>query len=168
MKTVQRFFIAHLLVAVAALAIGFSLAGYRAVSLTGVFLGMVWFAARQRNAPGMEGMILAIFLISGGIGMIYDVSGWLMLLMAVASLGAWDLDHFLQRLSEVEQVEFESGIGREHIRRLLMVEGLGFLAGLLALTTRLGIPFWWEALLVLLAVLALRGLVAFVRKQTER
>jgi hypothetical protein len=121
--------------------------------------------AQQRNGSGLEGVLLYLFFIAGAVGLWVGIPGWFSLIAAVATLGAWDLDHFLQRLNAVERVEFESGLGREHLRRLGMVEGLGLLVGLLALTSHLTISFWWEALLLLLAIIGIRQLILFVRKQ---
>jgi hypothetical protein len=165
MSLIQRIFWAHMLIGVAALAIGYAVAGLLLVSLVIVFFGAMWFAAQQRNGVGLEGILFTLFVLAAGIGFWLGAPGWLMLLATVAALGSWDLDHFLQRLSVVERVEFETGLGREHLRRLGMVEGLGLLAGLLALTSRMFIPFWWEILLVLLAVIGIRLVVRFVRKQ---
>ena len=49
-----------------------------------------------------------------------------------------------------------------------MVEGIGYLTGLTAITIRLQIPFWWEALLVFLAVIGISQVVQFVKKQSEK
>jgi hypothetical protein len=92
----------------------------------------------------------------------------MMLIVMVATLGAWDLDHFLYRLSGIDHVDYSTGLGRDHLRRLGMVEGLGFLAGLLALTIHTHIPFGWTALLVLLAVIGVRWLIGYVHRLTEK
>lgn len=168
MTTILRFFWAHLLLAVGALAIGYALAEHRLVAIALVFLGFIWLSARQRNSPGMGGMILTVFLLAGGLGPLFGAPAWVMLVAMVATLGAWDLDHFLLRLSGIEQVDYSTGLGRSHLTRLAMVEGLGFLAGLLALTIQVSIPFGWSMLLVLLAVIGIRWLIGYVRRQTER
>jgi hypothetical protein len=165
MSTIQRFFWAHMLVAVMALAIGYALANLLVVSLLIVFFGACWFFVQQRHGIGFESFLLYLFVIGAAVGVWFGIPAWLALVAAVATLGAWDLDHFLQRLNAVERVDFETGLGREHLRRLGMVEGLGFLTGLLALTSHLKVPFWWEVLLVLLAMVGIRQLILFVRKQ---
>ena len=167
MIVIQRIFWVQMLTAVAALAIGYALAGSLFVSMIFVLLGALWFSAQQRHGAGLESLLLTVFLLAGGIGFWIGVPGWLLLIAAVATLGAWDLDNFLQRLSMVERVEFDTGLGREHMRRLVMVQGLGFLAGLIALAVRAKVAFWWEVLLVLLAVIGIRQLVRFVRRQME-
>ncbi len=167
MTTIQRVFWVQMLAAVASLAVGYAVAGKLIGSLIIVLLGAMWFSAQQRRGSGLEGVFLVIFLLAGGAGFWLGVPGWIALIATVATLGAWDLDHFLQRLNVVERVEFDTGLGREHFRRLAVVQGLGLFIGLLALFVHLRIAFWWEALLVLLAVIGIRQLVHFVRKQME-
>ena len=167
MITIQRVFWAQMLAAVAALAIGYAVAGLLFVSLISVVLGAMWFSSQQRRGAGLAGLLLTVFLWAGAIGMWVGVPGWLSIIAATATLGAWDLDHFLQRLREMERVEFDTGLGREHLRRLGVVQAVGLLAGLTGLSFHFKIPFWWEALLVLLAVIGIRQLIWFVRKQME-
>jgi len=167
MNTIQRFFWLHLLIAVSAISASYAMSGLGLVAAIFVFFGAAWAAARQRNAQGIAGIVLTLFLVAGGLGALLGMPGWLMLVMTVAALGAWDLDHFLQRLSGIKHVDYSTGIGRAHLRRLVVVEAIGLVAGLLALLMRTQIPFWWEALLVLLAVIGLRVLAAFVRRESE-
>ncbi len=165
MSAIQRVFVAHLLVAVAALAVGYARAGQLLVSLVIVLLGTAWVFTQQRLGNGLTGILLFLFILAGAVGFLFMLPGWLLLIAVVAALGAWDLDHFLKRLNAVERVDFASGVGREHLRRLGMVEGLGILDGLLGLTFRFVISFWWEALIVLLGVICIWAVVRFVRKQ---
>ncbi len=157
-----------MLVAVASLAIGLAASETAPLvcSLLLVMLGLVWFTTQQRRAPGFEGLLLFFFIFSAGLGFWLGSPAWLMLLGVVFSIGAWDLDHFLQRLGQVEHVELKSGLGCEHLRRLFLVEAAGLLIGLIALTLQARISFWWEALLVLLVVIGLSRIVARVRKET--
>ncbi len=186
MSTVQRLFWAHMLAAVAALAIGYARAGIIVAALVFVFLGATWFTAQQRGGGGrpsterssadaagsggggMEDLLFFIFIAAAAVGLWLGVPGWLLLIAVVATMGAWDLDHFLQRLSGIERVEFDTGLGREHLRRLGLVEGVGLASGLFALTARMKIPFWWEALLIFLAVIGIRVVIWFVRKQMDK
>lgn len=167
MERIQRIFWGHMLAAVAALAIGYAVQGLLFVALVFVLLGALWAAVQARSMGGLEGLLLYVFALAAAVGLWIGVPGWAALLALVATLGAWDLDHFLQRLRSVERVAFESGLGREHLRRLALVEGLGYLTGLLALSTRLVISFWWEILLGILLVACIARIIAFVRKQAE-
>ena len=167
MKTIYRFFLGHLLVAVAALAAAFAIPDAWWFSLGVVFFGGLWFAANRRGVGGLGSLLLFAFLLSATVGFLIGAPAALLLLTALGALGAWDLDQFLNRLRSVERVEYESGLGRDHLRRLLLVEGIGLLAGGLALTVRFALAFWWIVLLALLAVIGISRVVAFVRKETE-
>ncbi len=166
MITIQRIFWGHMLAAVAFLSIGYAWVGWGLTSILFVFLGLMWFTSEQRNAPGLDSIILFIFLLAAALGILQGLPGWSMLLAVVATLVAWDLAHFLHRLKLAERVDYQTGLGREHLRRLILVEGVGFLAGLLALTLRAHISFWWEALLAFLAIIGVGRLIAHIRKQT--
>ena len=168
MIQIERFFVGHMLVAVAALAIGTAASETAPVlcSLLLVLLGLAWYAAQQRRSYGSEGLLLLLFIVSSGIGIFQGAPAWLMLIGVVSSIGAWDLDHFLQRLNQADFIELESGLGREHLRRLFLVESVGLVAGLAGLTFHTRISFWWEALLVLIVVIGLSRIIARVRKET--
>lgn len=166
MITVERFFWGHMLTAVAALSIGYALQGLGMCSLGLVLLGVIWLSFQQKKAWGSEGFMLFLFVASAGAALYLKVQPWLMLLAIIASLGAWDLNHFLMRLNMAERVEFTSGLTREHMRRLVLVELIGMLAGLAALTFRSQVTFWWEVLLGFLVIMCLSILIARIRKET--
>jgi len=164
---IRRFFWLELLIAAVSLAVGYAISGWWIASGVVIFLGAVWAAVRFRGGSGLEGLLLYLFLFAAAAGFWVGSPGWLMLLTSVAALGAWDLDHFLQRLSEAEDIEFETGLGRDHLKRLFLVQGIGFAAGFLALIARPKIGFWWAVLLVLLAVIGLSRIIAYVRREAE-
>lgn len=167
MTGIQRTFWVHLAITAAAMALGYGLAGWWAMAAALIALGGLWFGAQRSSDRAIEGTLLVIFCGAAGIGFWMGVPGIPMLVGVVGSLGAWDLAHFLRRINSVERVDFETGLGREHVRRLILIEAVALLTGLFALTAQARIPFWWEALLALLAVIGISRIVAFIRKQTE-
>jgi hypothetical protein len=167
MITIERFFWGHMLTAVAALAIGFAWRGWGQCSLGLVFLGVVWLAMQQRKSWESEGLMLLSFVLSATVGFYLGIPAWLMLIAVVASLGAWDLYHFLMRLNGAEEVEYASGLGREHMRRLGLVELVGLLLGLFGLTFHFSVSFWWEALLAIFVIIGIGVLIRRIRKETE-
>lgn len=158
---------AHLLVATAGLVAGCLLGEMWGVGLFFLLVGLGWLAAQIRGAAGVSGVVMYIFLIGAAVLSFGPLPGWMGVAIAVAALGAWDLDHFLQRLRSVDRVDYETGVGRDHLRRLATVEALGLAAGIAAQAFRLRLPFWWEALLVVLAVLGISKVIGFVRQQAE-
>lgn len=167
MKTIRRVFLAHLAVAAVGLSAGYVIQGYWGAASVFLLLGGLWYFAQRRGAPGLGGLLLYVYLLALAYGLWLGVPGLLALLSGTAALGAWDLGHFLHRLTGAERIEFETGLGKAHMQRLLVVEGLGFAAGLAALYVQLGLSFWWVVLLVALVVLGISRLVDFVRKQVE-
>jgi hypothetical protein len=157
-----------MLVAVAALSIGYASRGLGMCSMGLVLMGAIWLAMQQRKVEGFEGMMLSGAVLSAGLGLYLSIPPWQMLVAVVATLGAWDLYHFLVRLSRAERVEFNSGLGREHLRRLLLVELGGLVAGMAALAFHPRITFWWEALFAILLIIGLSVLIGRIRKETER
>lgn len=167
MITIRRIFWAQLLVGTAAMAFGYALAGFPLISLVFVTAGALWFAEQQRVEHHLAGPVLFIFGAGGGLGFLLLIPGWLILISVIAMLGAWDLDHFLQRLGAVERVAYDTGLGQAHLRRLALVEGAALAAGLLALFVQAPVTFWWEVPLALLGIIGISRLVAYIRQQTE-
>jgi hypothetical protein len=167
MITIERFFWGHMLVAVTALSIAYAQHSLGFCSLGIVFLGIFWLTKQQKKAWGGEGLILFVLIASAAVGVVLNLPAWLMLLAVIASLGAWDLFHFLMLLNSAERVEFASGLGREHLLRLALIELVGLLTGLAALTIHSQVTFWWEALLVLIVIISLSFLVSRIRKRTD-
>lgn len=167
MKTIRRIFWVHVLVATIGLMAGYALLGEWRIVPVFLLVLALWLFAQMRGAGTFGGIFLFFLLLASVVAIFMGVPGWLALLSAVAALGAWDLDHFLRRLNAVERVAFETGLGRAHLLRLALVEGIGLLAGLLALSVSLRLPFWWEVLLVVLAMIGLSRLIEFTRAQVE-
>jgi hypothetical protein len=165
MTAIERTFWIHLGLGAGALALGYGLARQVGAALAIILLGGLWFAM-QRADREVGGLMLLLACGAAAVGVLAGVSGVALLIGVVGCLGAWDLDHFLSRLAAAERVDYETGLGREHVRRLLAIEGVGLVAGLFALTAQARISFWWEALLALLAVIGISRMVAFIRKQS--
>jgi len=163
MKLIQTFFTVHLLTAVAALAIGYAVGGYINWAFVIILFGGLWYFAHLRGAQGLETLLFFGYALAAAVGFWVQLAPLAMLVAMVAALGAWDLDHFSQRVRLVERAELTSGLNRNHLRRLAIIEGLGLLAGLAALTSSLQIPFWTELLLVILAVYGISRMVIVVK-----
>lgn len=168
MKVIQAFFVVHLLLAVAALSIGFALGGSAFAAMLIVFFGGFWYFASERGIYGPETFILFGYILAAASGFWTGKQPEVMLLSVVAALGAWDLDHFLKRLRMVKRVELATGLGRDHLRRLILVEMIGGVVGLAALYTRLQLGFWLAAGLALVAVIVLSRIVALLREEPKQ
>jgi hypothetical protein len=167
MKNINLIFSAHLLTAVGALAISFAQGGFLEAALVAVFFGGLWFFSQQQGMGGWGTILLFLFGVTCGVGFWMSLTPVLLLVTIVATLGAWDLDQFSQRLRSVERVDLDSGLGKNHLKRLFAIEALGLLAGLAGLTARIQITFWAAVLLVILALFGISRLVIFIKKELE-
>jgi len=168
MTLVRRMFALHLAVAAAALAAGFWISGSFVGALAAALAAFMWYYTSLRSMHGYETALLLVFVLGAAGGYYWlSISPLLILLTAVASLGAWDLDYFLQRLKTAEHVEGEQGLGISHLRRLATTEALGLLLGVIAAALHTTVSFWLAVVLVLLGVVGVSQLILYVRRQME-
>ena len=167
MRRIQLFFTIHLLTAVAALALSYALGGRLQWAFGAILVGGLWYTAQFRGAQGIETILFFVFALAAAAGFWIGLPPVGMLLALVATLGAWDLDHFSQRLRLVERVVLDTGLGNNHLRRLLLIELLGLLAGLAGLTSSLYLTFWMQLLLVILAVYGISRLILFIKNELK-
>ena len=165
MKQIQTFFIAHLVVAVAALSIAFALGGLPEAILVIMLIGVLWLFANLRNIRGLEFLLLLLFTIAAASLSWLNAPSWAPMVAVIAALGAWDLDHFLQRLKIAAHKGADPRLGVQHLRRLGMVEGCGLLLGLAALITRFQIGFWGGVGLALLIAFGLSRLIVYIKRE---
>jgi hypothetical protein len=167
MTQVKRVFIIHLAIAAAALAIGLGLAGWYFPAGLIVAISVFWYLSMWRGAHGVETLFLLLFLLISSAGFFwFDLHILPALIATVAALGAWDLDHFLQRIRVADPKNQETVLGSNHLKRLLTAEGAGLAFGLAAAFIRVSLPFWVILLLIFAAVIGISRLVFYVRRQT--
>lgn len=158
-------------VAACALALGFALGGVWTWTLFILAFAGLWLLGQWRGWGWIAslGLIFFVGTAAGGLWLGLAVS-W-MFLGAVAALVAWDLHHFVQRLRSVGGGETQAARCREleqsHLRRLLIVQGLGVLLAAVALGVKIDFGFGAAFLLGLLAVLGLGRAVAYLRRESD-
>ena len=168
MKWVLWAFSAHLVVGIAALAVGLGLAGVPLVALAAVLVGVFWFYSAANGTHGMETFFLMAALLAVAAGFYwFPFPLALGLVVTVALLGAWDLDFFLQRLRTAERIDREAALGVAHLRRLLPAEAIGLVLGFVAMVAHTSVPLWLAIVLIFLAVIGVSQVVLFVRRQIE-
>ena len=162
-------------VATVALAIGYTLTPWRVWSWLFVAVGALWLFGSRRNWRWIGSFSLVLFVGGAGVGLWAGLAagslvglraGW-MLLGTVAALSAWDLNHFARRLAYIQHVEDRSELERQHLRRLLLVDGLSVsLASIpLAVSTEFGLSI--ALLLGLLVIGSLSRVVSFMRRESD-
>ena len=174
-----------ILVATAALALGYGLNRQPIGVLVFVALGLLWLVGQRYALRAFAGLGMLGFTGGALLGTLYGVqSGW-MLVGITAALVAWDLHHFIQHMRVSEQAEttpedageradIEGRTDAEarvlehlHLRRLAIVSGLGLLLGTLALTVRLTLSFGIIVALGLVAIYGLSRLVHYLRQESD-
>jgi hypothetical protein len=136
------------------LAIGFAVAGLWWWWLGLILMGLLWGYADYRcwnwgSYLGFSGMMLA-----AGSGFLVGLPPLLLLPAASASLSAWDLGQFRQRLEAASFGPDTPALVRRHLLILLVVDLAGLGAAELALVVRLTVNLWLVILVVLILVFA--------------
>lgn len=162
---IARALFVGILLTVSTLALAYGLHGWWIAALVILIVGALWLLAQRLGWSWVAHVALVLFVSAAAFGLGQDLpTGW-MLFGLVAALSAWDLDHFAHRLDGAERVQRARLLGRRHLRRLLIVDGLGLLLGGAALTIQVQLDFGLILLLGLLALLGLSRAVRFLRRE---
>lgn len=163
--------LSHLSVGLAAgsLALVYGLGGLWIGALCSAVLGILWLASARRWArTASAGLILSTVLCAFGLTQGLAPAG--MLVCLVAALTAWDLDDFHRLLESKATVVHAGQLQRQHLQRLVVVNLLGLVLGLVALNIGAYAPRLTLGLAVLLGLLAILGLsraISFLRRESD-
>ena len=146
------------------LALGFALRDLWAGTAAVLAAGVLWRLAQWRAQPWASPAGLVAQATAAAVAMLLGVGGGWPVLALVAALVAWDLDQFSQRMRAAGRVDDAPGQERRHIRRLLMVAGLGGLLGLAALSFQVRLSFGLALLLAVVMMLCLSLVIGYVRR----
>jgi hypothetical protein len=166
--SIKNIALASILIATLVLALSYVAAGQWTLALTILALGLLWLLSEERNWTWFTSLGLVILISLAAWGIRLELAPIWMLLSTVATLIAWDLAHFSQRLSRTEPSGADLlSLQQTHFRRLLRVAGWGlFLAGS-ALGIEIGLTFGWALCLGLLLAISLSWVVGFIRRASE-
>jgi hypothetical protein len=132
-----------------------------------LLVGLVWALAVWRNWFGMASWGLVTFVILAGFGAANEYYAILDAFAVVSALSAWDLSRFEQRLKIVENESLWTDMTRHHVRRLLLVSGVGLLITIPAIQVQVGGTFILAWLLGISLVAALFVFVLWIAKSTQ-
>jgi hypothetical protein len=155
---------ASVIFAALALAAGYAANADRVGSALGVALGLLWLAGLWRGWGWVASPALACLAGLAALGALQGLSAAWMLAGAVAALAAWDLDRFARRLRAAGHVVGAADMARAHLRRLLLVAGLGLSIGGAALAVQVRLSFGWALLGGAIAILSLSRVFGFLRR----
>jgi hypothetical protein len=146
------------------LALGFALNDIWAGTAAVLAAGALWLLSQWRALPWASTAGLVAQAIAAAAAMLLGVGGGWPVLALVAALVAWDLDQFSQRMRAAGRVDDAPGQERRHIRRLLIVAGLGGLLGLVALSFQVRLSFGLALVLAVVMMLCLSMVIGYMRR----
>jgi len=149
-----------ILLAGAAGAVLWALAGAWQVGLLAAGLAGLWLVAHRRHPASFTSLMLLAFILLAAAGASLPSALFWAPLSLVAALAAWDLERFAGRLAAAEPSAETRDLERRHLLRLAAVSGIGLLLGWAGQAIHLKLDL---AVILLLGFLAILGLNRLVR-----
>jgi hypothetical protein len=149
------------------LAVGYALRSQWNWAAAIVLLGLLWSVDQWRDWDRVTALGLSAFVALAAYGVWQGMAAGWMLFCTVAALAAWDLDDFARRWRRPARITEEIELRQAHFQRLLIVTGLGFVLGGIALSVQLELTLGWSMLLGLLAVLGLSWAISYLRRESD-
>lgn len=156
--------IVSIVLGVAALAGAYAEAGLWIPAALIVSLGVPAMVAQRADKAWVSSLTTVLLASAAAVGAWLELQGWLLLIGLIAALSVWDLDAFARRLSSVDAVDQEQALKRRHLERLLIVDALGLLLGISALTVQIRLSFGLALVLALIALVGLSRAVGFLER----
>ena len=155
------------ILAASTLGLGYALNGLWGGTVLALAVGTLWLIGQRYGWGWVAFVSLALFvgMAAAGLDLRWG-AGWA-LLGVVAALSAWDLDHLAQRLRYAGQVSDVRRLERQHLWRLLSVDGLGVSFAAVALGIRIELGFGLALILGLLAIVGLSQALQFLRRESD-
>jgi hypothetical protein len=163
----RKLFVLDVGLAMLALGASYALAGHWIWVMVTGFIGLLWLAGAWRGQRWTSTLGLSFFTVAAAIGIMLRFPSVWLLSSLVAALVAWDLDHFVQDLSQVKDIRDETALIKGHLWRLGIVVGLGWLLGVVALSVQITFDFIWTLALSLLIITSLSGVIRYLRRESE-
>jgi len=163
----RKLFVLDVGLAAVALGASYALDGHPIWVMATGFIGLLWLTGAWRGQRWTSTLGLFFFTAAAAIGIMLRFPPLWLLSSVVAALVAWDLDHFMQELSQVKDIRDEAALIKGHLWRLGIVAGLGWLLGILALSVQITFDFIWTLALSLLIITSLSGVIRYLRRENE-
>jgi hypothetical protein len=127
--------------------------------------GLLWLFGQKPKWNWTASFGLIFFVVAATRGIFLELpAGWL-LLSVVATLSAWDLDHFVRRLKQVERIKRAFDLERHHLKRLMIIAGLGLLLGGVPIVVNVKLKFGWMLFLGMVLILSLSRLIDLLSRE---
>lgn len=153
-------------IATVPLVAAYVLTGLWIESLLVLAFGGLWLYSVQQERAGAS-LFLIGFIGFAVWGVRMNFPAILMLISVIAALSAWDIQHFMARLKFAPKNADMPPLERRHLRRLLMVDAIGFVLAGAAMTITIKINFGVLLFLTALAVVSLSRFISFLRNESD-
>jgi hypothetical protein len=167
MKGITRLFWISIGLAAGAPALGYALIGYTQVALLLLAFGGLWIICQLRRLNRFHSILMACLVLMAAGGIYAGVSPFLALVGVLAGLAAWDLAFFIQQLWIESETSRTTRLIQTHLRRLVIVIGLGAILAGIALYSQVHLRFGVVFFLGLLAMLGLGQLLGYLRQESD-
>jgi hypothetical protein len=148
-----------------ALAAAYGLSGFWVPAIAILLMGVLWIGSQRTRWTWLGWLMMALFSAAAAAGALLGLRPTLLVVGLVGALSAWDLDGLASQLERVDAVERECVLKRRHLRRLLVVDGVGVVCAILALTIRVTVSFGVALMLGLIAILGLSRAIGFLQRE---
>lgn len=168
MKITKYFFLSILLIAASVVSYGFWEKGLWA----GIIFTLVWSAFWWIGQSAITDTISSVFFIGliGAclVGSFIGIRPIFLFTGVVAALNAWDSDRFYRRWKNVEIEPGRRNLEWKHLSRILAVDGVTVLLGVIGLSIKAQMNFRIILLFGILAVLSFSWLISQLRKHSQK
>jgi hypothetical protein len=164
---IVRFWLISLGCATGALVAGYTFGGFWIWTLPILGLAALWLLGYRCELKWVTSLELLLFTGVAAIGMWLKLTPELMVLGMGASLAAWGLESFHQRMEYPDRVDQRDQLEQKYLRRMMIVVGSGTLVALFALHLDVNFNFGSALLLGLLAVAGLSRTIRFLRRESD-
>lgn len=110
---------------------------------------------RHRGDPSIDNLALLVFVGLATWGVWQKLPPWLMLVVVILTLAAWDLGRFANRLLSVLDAETAVRLEQNHLTRLGAALLGGLILGSLMLLIHVQLDFGWALFLGIVGIFAL-------------
>jgi hypothetical protein len=141
--------------AILCLIIGFGFAGYWEIILFLPAIALYWFFTRKARVGIDLSIILFVYVFLAAIGLLKNVSTYLMIVGCSLALASWESSLFSLQIRDESTSSTNQRLEYLHNKDLIIAIGSGLLIAILGLNVRLYLPFGLIAGLVLLAAYGL-------------
>jgi hypothetical protein len=164
MKLIRRILLISIVFAAFSVAIGYGMGSLWVVAPVLLIAGGGWVYFEWRGWDWPASIFLLGFVAACVCGMLLLLSPLIMLLGVLAALLAWDLDHMVRRLKGVHEECMAECLAKQHLMRLMLVNGCGLVLALAALLIRTQVSFMGAIALAVMVVLGVGFTVGYLRR----